>query len=192
MKKTDLYQAPRGKRGSGRKATITNILIPKEVKNMLRQYKDAYGYCFSEKKDKNGNPIPIRISYEQMLRRWMKQVQVFDPDVSNYLDSQQPVDQTFCFDLNTPSDTPIEYHQFVFKRDSEMIEALVGDHSPFYAKVNGREIGYKEMIQKGYVLFDIDSCTEIIEDEVDGISNMIQFMRAFEANDAETTTVLIE
>ena len=60
MRKKKLYSTQRAKKGDGRRAVIMHIQVPKEVKEMLDEFKDAYSACYGRK-----------VSYEQMFRDWM-------------------------------------------------------------------------------------------------------------------------
>lgn len=37
-------------------------------------YKDAYSVCLARENDQWGNPIPVQVTWEQMLRRWMDNI----------------------------------------------------------------------------------------------------------------------
>ena len=87
MRSTKLFTRKKAKNGEGRQAVIKHLLLPEEVIKELRLYKDAYSVCFAREKDELGNPIPIKVSWEQMLRRWMDNVGRFDKDVKDYVKS---------------------------------------------------------------------------------------------------------
>ena len=81
-----MFTKEKAKNGEGRKANIKHLLLPEEVVKELKLFKDAYSFCLSREKDEWGNPVPIRVSWEQMFRRWMGQVGRFDSDVKKYVD----------------------------------------------------------------------------------------------------------
>lgn len=60
MRKKKLYSTQRAKKGDGRRAVIMHIQVPREVKEMLDEFKDSYSACYGRK-----------VSYEQMFRDWM-------------------------------------------------------------------------------------------------------------------------
>ncbi len=86
MRIRKLFTKEKAKNGEGRRATIKHLLLPEEVVQELKLYKDAYSVCLSREKDEWGNPVPVRVSWEQMFRRWMDQVGRFDKDVKDYVD----------------------------------------------------------------------------------------------------------
>lgn len=46
---------------------------------------------------------------------------------------------------------------YFFERNGERVEALPGDIVPFYARINGRNIGIQWMLQNGWSLVDENS-----------------------------------
>lgn len=81
MRSRKLFTKKKAKNGEGRQANNKHILLPEEVVEELKLYKLAYQECLRPEKDKNGNPIPVKVSWEQMFRRWMNNVGRFDKDV---------------------------------------------------------------------------------------------------------------
>ena len=59
MRTKILYTKQRARKGEGRKK-IAHVQVPKEVKEMLDEFKDVYSACYGRK-----------VSYEQMFRDWM-------------------------------------------------------------------------------------------------------------------------
>ena len=95
MRTRKLFTKERGKYGDGRKDNIKHVLIPEDLKVELDLFKDAYSICLSRKKDEHGNPIPVKVSYEQMFRRWMEQARRYDADVVEFVEktrAQFPAD----------------------------------------------------------------------------------------------------
>ena len=74
MKGIKFGSKKRGPKGEGRAVIYKPVQLPVELIEDLKLYKDAYGLLFAEDKDEWGNPIPVHVSYEQMLRRWMDNV----------------------------------------------------------------------------------------------------------------------
>lgn len=72
MRTKQLYTRPRGKRGevNGRSTKSKHILLPEDTFDELQLFKQAY-----EKR------LGKRVTWEQMLRRWMDNVGRFDRDV---------------------------------------------------------------------------------------------------------------
>ena len=46
---------------------------------------------FSEEKDEYGNPIPVHVTFEQMLRRWMDNVKRFDKEIQKEVDEYRRI-----------------------------------------------------------------------------------------------------
>jgi hypothetical protein len=156
MRVRQLFKKEKAKNGEGRQANIKHLLLPEEVVKELKLYKDAYSVCLSREKDEWGNPIPVRVSWEQMFRRWMDQVGRFDKDVKDYVDEgkmarKKEAAPTYPVD---PTKGAIWEMKYVFERDGEELEAHLGDLSPFYAVVNGHRVGYKSMLADGWTLMN--------------------------------------
>ncbi|MBQ4183405.1 MAG: hypothetical protein II652_00450 [Bacteroidales bacterium] len=168
MRTRKLFTKKKGKDGEGRQANIKHLLLPEEVVEELKLYKDAYSVCLSREKDEWGNPIPVRVSWEQMFRRWMDQVGRFDRDVKDYVDegkkyrAENPPTHTYPVD---PTEGAIWEMEYVFERDGEELEAHLGDMSPFFAVVNGHNVGFKQMLADGWTLMN-DAGVEIDDIEV--------------------------
>lgn len=157
MRTRKLFTKVKGKNGEGRKAIIKHLLLPEEVVQELKLYKDAYSVCLSREKDEEGNPIPVKVSWEQMFRRWMNQVGRFDSDVKRYVDEvkkyreENPPAPTFPVD---PTEGAIWELKYVFEKDGEELEAHLGDRSPFYAVYQGHMTGFKTMLAEGWTLMN--------------------------------------
>lgn len=72
MRKKILYTTQRAKKGEGRKALIKPIQVPQEVKEELDIFKSAYSEILGQK-----------VTYEQILRRWMDHAGRIDADVKH-------------------------------------------------------------------------------------------------------------
>lgn len=127
--------------------------------------------CFAPEKDENGNPIPIRVTYEQMIRRWMDNISRIDPDVSKLfpimkeqrrknleemaaglgLAPEQLEANQAAYDPTDPTDKPWELRYF-FEKDGEEVEAFPGVYTPFYSQKNGQNIGMRNMLANGWTL----------------------------------------
>ena len=58
----------RGRKGEGRAVKFKALMLPEEIIQELKLYKDHYCMVESTQDDEWGNPIPARVSFEQMLR----------------------------------------------------------------------------------------------------------------------------
>ena len=77
----------RGKKGNGRATVFKAVQLPVDIIDELKIYRDVYGFLQSKGKDAQGNPIPEKVSFEQMLRRWMDNVDSFDPEAHAMVNS---------------------------------------------------------------------------------------------------------
>lgn len=157
MRTRKLFSKKRGKYKEGRQADIKHILIPKEVKEDLDLFKDAYSICLSSEKDEFGHPIPLKVTYEQMFRRWMDQVGRFDKDVKDYVDEgkkyreENPPASVYPVD---PTEGEVWNMRYFFERDGDEIEAYTGYWPGFFAMVDCQERDQEEMMADGWVLMN--------------------------------------
>jgi hypothetical protein len=173
MRANKLFKRPKAENGAGRSVKIKHLLLPEEVVEDLKLYKLCYEICLATKKDKDGNPVTVRVTYEQMLRRWMDNVGRLDSDVEKCFrkikedrrkeqermaaglgqTSEEYRENQASFD---PADPELEPWKlgYTFERDGEEIEAYPGDRSPFFAKIDGRYVGMKEMLAGDWTLIN--------------------------------------
>jgi hypothetical protein len=81
MRASALYSRKRNRKGEGPRKFV-KIQVPEEVFNDLKLYKDLYSIHLSTETDEKGNPIPKKVSFEQMFVRWMTNVKRFDKDIA--------------------------------------------------------------------------------------------------------------
>ena len=187
MRANKLFKRPKAENGAGRSVKIKHLLLPEEVVDNLRHYRDSYSICLATEKDEAGNPIPIKVTFEQMLRRWMDQVGRFDPDVATRfvqdkqhreeeqermaagfgLTPEQLEENIAAFDPTDPANKPWML-KYVFEKNGEEMEAIPGDKAPFYAKIGGRNVGMRDLLFNGWIFMnelgnelDIDQAWQI-------------------------------
>ena len=183
MKTRKFFTRKKAKNGEGRQAVIKHLLLPEEVIRELRLYKDAYSICLAKEKDEWGNPIPVQVTWEQMLRRWMDNVGRFDKDVKEYVATAKehlaanPPAPTFPVD---PTEGDIWEMRHFFERDGEELDAIPGDLTPFYAVVNGHNVGFKKMLSDGWTLMN-DAGIEIDYDQAAEVSRILKEHKKKEA-----------
>ena len=155
MRTRKIHTKKKAKNGEGRQANIKHLPLPEEVINELRLYKDAYSACLSNAKDDEGNPIPKRVTWEQMLRRWMDHVGRIDKDVKEHVERTKKRREEILLQppiLTMEKQAPEK--KCVFVRDGEELTAIPGNLSPFYAEINGQRVGMKRLLADKWVLKD--------------------------------------
>lgn len=151
---------PKAKDNTGRSTKVTSIMISQNLKVRLSELKDAYECCYNE-----------TVTYDQMLTRWADNVGRFDPKVLVSLDiireerkkeqerlaaglgltPEQLTENETSFDPTDSENEPWKLSYF-FEKDGEQVDALPGDLVPFYAKVNGQNIGISKLLADGWTL----------------------------------------
>ena len=151
---------PKGKDNTGRSTKVTSIMISQDLKDRLSELKDAYECCYNE-----------TVTYDQMLERWADNVGRFDPKVLGCLETirgerekaqermaaglgitaEQLKRNKDAFDPTDPENMPWKLSYF-FEKDGEQIEALPGVYTPFYANINGQNIGMSKLLADGWSL----------------------------------------
>ena len=179
MKTRKLFTRKKAKNGEGRQSVIKHLLLPEEVIQELRLFKDAYSVCLSREKDQWGNPIPVQVTWEQMLRRWMDNVGRFDKDVKDYVEAGKvylaanPPAPVYPVD---PTKGKIWEMSHFFERDGEELDAIPGDLTPFFAMKGGRRVEMTQLLADGWVLMN-DAGIEIDYDQAAEISLILKSHR---------------
>ena len=156
-----LAKRPKAKNGQKRQVTIKHILLPEELVAELQLYKQAYSDVLSQK-----------VSWEQMLHRWMENIGRFDPDVKLRVEAiktpvitpeqtveqqvEQPaLEQTFSGDPTEGEGWDMKYY---FEKNGVQLEAewAKSENASFSVKLNNRYYGVKEMQKKGWILKNED------------------------------------
>ena len=60
---------PRGKKGEGRATIFKPVNLPVDVAEDLKLLKNLYEVACAEQNDQWGNPVPLKLSYGQILSR---------------------------------------------------------------------------------------------------------------------------
>lgn len=158
---------PRGKKGQGRQVKFTPINLPVDLVNDLKLYRSVYSDSLPL--DKDGNPQ--KVSFESMLRRWMERVRDFDPDIQESFDWYRSSQRDYEEKTATASELSVEQLgenkespdmtesevwdlKYYFKKDGKQVVARFGDRAPFYAVIEDRNVGMKEMLNNDWVLVD--------------------------------------
>lgn len=117
----------RGRKGEGRAVKFKALMLPEEIIQELKLYKDHYCMVESTQDDEWGNPIPARVSFEQMLRHWMDNMDAIDPaayeDVQSMMAhrAEHPSPETYDVD---PFTYPIDKFKYQFETDDGEVDAV--------------------------------------------------------------------
>ena len=170
MKKRKLLaKRPKAKNGQKRQVTIKHILLPEELVEELRFYKQAYSDILNQK-----------VSWEQMFSRWKENIGRFDPDVKLRVEAmktpvitpeqkaeqqvEQPsLERIFSVD---PTEGEVWNMKYFFEKDGEQLKAewAKSDKASFSVKINNRSCGVREMLKNGWILMN-DGGIEINEEQ---------------------------
>lgn len=103
MRANKLFKRQKAENGAGRTVKVKHLLLPEEVVEDLKVFKSCYEHCLSTEKKKDGTPKIVRVTYEQMFRRWMNNIGRFDPDVVKMFhlikENQAKEQERIAFDL---------------------------------------------------------------------------------------------
>ena len=140
---------PKAKDNTGRSTKVTSIMISQNLKDRLSELKDSYECCYNE-----------TVTYDQMLTRWADNVGRFDPKVLVSLDiireERKKEQERLAAGLGLTPEQLTENEpwklSYFFEKDGEQVDALPGDLVPFYAKVNGSNIGMSKLLADGWTL----------------------------------------
>ena len=149
----------RGRKGEGRATVFKAIQLPVDIIDELKLYRDVYGALQSKTKDSNGNPIPEKVSFEQILRRWMDNVDYFDPEahamVNNILSERRRVAFPPTYDVD-PFKYPIGEFRYMFETDEGEVECgfMAGTFECTDAESSYNGLSLDEMYRKNFCLIN--------------------------------------
>lgn len=138
----------RGRKGEGRATVFKAVNLPVDVLDDLRLYKSIYEMTGATEKDEYGSPVPLKLSYEQVLRRWMGKVSLFDPEVAAAFEEAKAVraGQPPVYEVD-PTEGEVWEMRYLFTNvDGDEIPAVVDEASgTFIAEVNGFKVTHANM-----------------------------------------------
>ncbi len=138
----------RGRKGEGRATVFKAVNLPVDVLDDLRLYKSIYEMEGAVEKDEFGSPVPLKLSYEQVLRRWMEKVSLFDPKVAAAFEEAKAVraKQPAVFEVDPTEGDVWEMQYFFTNAEGDEIPALLDEASgTFLAEVNGFKVTHANM-----------------------------------------------
>lgn len=153
MKSIKFSSKKRGPKGEGRAVIYKPVQLPVDLIEDLKIYKDAYGMLFSEEKDEYGNLIPVHVTFEQMLRRWMDNVKRFYKEIQKEVDeyrrirTMQPMPNLYPVD---PCEVDIWEMQYSAWRNGIDYPLTVDKDLAFYAIIDGEKKGAEQLINEEY------------------------------------------
>lgn len=136
---------PRGKKGEGRATIYKPVNLPKETLEKLRLIKSLYEEHYSEKKDESGNPIPVKLSYGQILEHWFEHLDAIDPEIAEsyqFLLSKHP--ELHYVD---PTEGEVWEQEYIFTNiDGDEYPAILDeDAKEFFADYKGIKVSVANM-----------------------------------------------
>ena len=151
MRCNKLFIRERAKKGTGSQVKYAHLQVPEDVAAQLRLYREYYSKCFGKK-----------VTLEQMLRRWIDQMNRIDKDVYDAFQKAQKAKADTETKVQKVKETVLApeaqkepwERKYFFTKGEERMEALPGDVVPFYARKDGRNIGIQWMLQNGWSLID--------------------------------------
>ncbi len=157
---------PRGKKGEGRATLFKPVNLPQEVLEDLKLAKICYEIQYAREKDQWGNPIPLKLSYGQLLAHWMDNLERLDPEVAHaFLDAKasrasqpeiHPVD---------PTEGDVWEMEYMFVNDDgDEIAATADTCGTFVAEVNGFKVTAENMVLNDWELIN-DAGIELSPDQ---------------------------
>ena len=157
MKGIKFGSKKRGPKGEGRAVIYKPVQLPVELIEDLKLYKDAYGLLFAEDKDEWGNPIPVHVSYEQMLRRWMDNVKKFDKAVQKEVDECRRIRELYPAQVHypvDPCDGDIWEMEYLASRNGDEYPLVVDQELGFYAVIDGEKKGAEQLNNEEYEIMN--------------------------------------
>ena len=153
----NFFTKKRGKKGNGRATVFKAVQLPVDIIDELKLYRDVYGFLQSKTKDAQENPIPEKVSFEQMLRRWMDNVDCFDPEahamVNSILRERRDLPPTYEVD---PFRYPVNEFRYMFETDEGEVECdfMAGTFECYDAESSYNGLSLDEMYRKNFHLIN--------------------------------------
>lgn len=147
---------PRGKKGEGRSTIFKPINLPTDVAADLKLVKNIYEVACSAEKDQSGYPIPVKLSYGQILSHWMDNLERLDPKVAKEFiqakkdRAKQP--KTYPVD---PTEGAVWDMQYFFTNDDgDEVEAIPDGSGTFIAMMDGFKATADSMMLNDWTLIN--------------------------------------
>lgn len=104
----------------------------------------------------NGDPVPATVSFGDMFRHWMENIDSFDPDIQGYFKKVKKIREknSYATYYVDPTEGDIWEMCYIFERDGEELQAYPDEDLLFYSEIDGKQIGMKELDQHGWTLMN--------------------------------------
>lgn len=151
------FNSRRESRKDEQKRIYKPLQLPETVIKDLKLYQNAYGYKLSEKEDQSGYPIPVRLTLEQMLNRWMEKVELFDREVyedvqlTKRMREENPPKPTYYVD---PTEGEVWELRYLAERDGEEIEMKPDRYLWFVGRLDGRKVCVEDLINEEWTFMN--------------------------------------
>lgn len=151
MKRITFQSRKRGpKKSKDEKAVEFGALrLPKELLEDLKIYRSAYEDVKAPK-DENGFPLPMKVSFEQMISRWMNNVGRFDKDVQEEFLRRKELLQKHQIEVPFPVDPTDgniwEMRYEVYDDNQLCVPASIEKDGHFWADFDGLKVPLENVL----------------------------------------------
>lgn len=147
---------PRGKKGEGRATIFKPINLPTEVADDLKLLKNLYEVACSEQKDQSGYPIPVKLSYGQILTHWMDNLDLIDPGIAAEFQDAKKARESFpkAYPVDPTEGEVWEMKYFFTNDDGDEVEAIPDESGTFIAMMDGFKATADSMILNDWTLIN--------------------------------------
>ena len=147
---------PCKEKGEGRPTLSKPVNLPADVLDELKLVKSCYELHYSTEIDEWGNPIPLRLSYGQILSHWIDNLEMFDPEVADAFlrakEAHKIPPETYPVDPTEGEVWDMKY-QFINSYGDEL-EAIVDSCGTFVTEVNGVKVTAEDMLLNDWELIN--------------------------------------
>ena len=147
---------PRGKKGEGRAAIFKPVNLPVDVAEDLKLLKSLYEIACAEEKDQWGNPVPLKLSYGQILTHWIDNLDQFYPSIAEEFaqakKARASMPKTHLVD---PTEGDVWAMKYFFTNiDGDELEAVPDKSGTFVAMMDGFKATTESMLLNEWTLIN--------------------------------------
>ena len=147
---------PRGKKGEGRATIFKPVNLPVDVAEDLKLLKNLYEVACAEQNDQWGNPVPLKLSYGQILSHWIDNLDQLDPSIAEEFaqakKARASMPKTYPVDPTEGDVWDMKY--FFTNEDGDEVEAIPDKSGTFIAMMDGFKATTESMLLNGWTLIN--------------------------------------